>query len=444
MARLTFGSAAPLVYPGSASIPAVLLERVVGLTPALASAPGFLGLSLGLPGNAPLLRMVALGGGDPWALGGHLRALTALVAFLVQRGRGVILPQAGMALDRDAFLRRVGDLRDPANRPFLAWASLAYDDSVPAYRSRGLAALELFDVVADAQLPAPAPADATGTPTSTPTRPAPGRALALHRAKDAVLYACHRMVRDGRSLEPGSVLGVPVGIRLAHGAPIDLAGVDLEPYRVTESERGLALTPLAPHTALAAGWARGDTIASFTYEALFRAAAEDWHRGAFAGDISLPERDGAPELVVEVHRVQGGAILHTVGAGRVAQPGGDVKAGTAFLELVALVGADHPFLARVLGVVAQALHQHPPESPFQFGDTVSLAVEEIGAAGFVLRDAGSLSLGAGEPVSIMELVPLTAEELDRCRRQGSGGFLQELGPMSLATRAPRWVLRPAR
>lgn len=107
------------------------------------------------------------------------------------------------------------------------------------------------------------------------------------------------------------------------------------------------------------------------------------------------------------------------------------------------MAADHPLLARVLGIVAQALHEHPPEHPYHFGNTVSLPVPEIGAAGFLLRDTGDFSFGEGATVSRMELVPITQAEIERCRREGSAGLVAELGHIGIDTRAPRWAIRSA-
>ncbi|MFZ5446132.1 MAG: hypothetical protein ACOZQL_39460 [Myxococcota bacterium] len=41
----------------------------------------------------------------------------------------------------------------------------------------------------------------------------------------------------------------------------------------------------------------------------------------------------------------------------------------------------------------------------------------------------------------MELVPLSTEEYDRARREGSHAVLATLGPFSPANRAARWRLR---
>ena len=419
MARLTLGGAAPLVYPGANAIPPKLLEGLAGLTPALAEARGFVGLSLGLPGNAPLLRMLAAGAQDPWGMGGRLRDLSRLAALLASRGLGVIVPQGHFAMTRDAFLRRLGDLDDATNRPFQAWVSLSREPETRRYRSVGMNALELFDVSCDA--------------TSE-------GALATERARHAVLTACHRMVRDAASLARDTILDVPIG-GVISSAPLVLEGLDTEAYRVEETAEGLGLARVSSEGPAALWAAHGASITPSTYDALLRAAAEDWHRGTFHADLTLPSREGVPRVNVEVHRIGPGFVLHTVGAGRVVQPGGSREAGTAHVELVAAMAVDHPLLARVLGVVAQALHDHGPDRPYQFGDTVNLPVAEIGAAAFVLIDAGSLSLGAGEPISIMELVPITQAELDRCRREGSAPLRAEIGGISVASRAPRWAMR---
>lgn len=290
-ARLTLEGAAPLAYPGAGPIPPKLLDGLAGMTPALAAAGGFVGLSLGLPGNAPLLRMVAAGAQDPWAMGGRMRDLSRLAALLASRGVGVIVPQAHFAMGRDAFLRRLGDLADPSNRPFQAWVSLSRTTEPAGYRSLGMNALELFDVTC--------PVQGQGT-------------LADERARDAALTACHRMVREGASLARGAIVDVPIGASIT-SKPLELAGLDTEPYRVEDAPSGLALVRTS-NTSPAALWAaRGPSVAPATYDALLRAAAQDWHRGTFHADLSLPGRAGVPYVNVEVHRVAGGFVLHTGG-----------------------------------------------------------------------------------------------------------------------------------
>jgi hypothetical protein len=67
-------------------------------------------------------------------------------------------------------------------------------------------------------------------------------------------------------------------------------------------------------------------------------------------------------------------------------------------------------------------------------------VPELGSAGFVLRPAGTLSLGAGAPVSLMELVPLNEAEYTRCRTEGSRAFLELFNQQPLSARARRWTM----
>ncbi|MFZ5446131.1 MAG: hypothetical protein ACOZQL_39455 [Myxococcota bacterium] len=374
MTRLRLGAAEPLVYPGAEPFPRELLERRFGAAPWASGAKGFLGLSLGIPGNAPMLRLITRAEADPWGPAGRLRDLTRLAALLARRGPGVLLPQGHFALPRDTFLRRLGDLDDVENRPYMAWVSLSWDPDARRYRSHGMPALELFDVAAAAPVPS---------------------ALDEQRAREATLFVCHHMVRESASLEPGAELEVPIGVSGASGLPLDLLGVDTERWRVSEAGALLELAPVDPQP-LAARWAATPGgIAETTYLTLARAAMNEWHRGQFVGDVYLPPGEGAPGVFVEVHRVGQGTLMHTLGVGARTQPGGVAQDGTAWVELVAAMGPDHPMFARILGTVGQALQQHAADVPYRFGDTIRLPIAELGCAGFLLRDAGRLNLGAG-------------------------------------------------
>jgi hypothetical protein len=264
---------------------------------------------------------------------------------------------------------------------------------------------------------------------------------AEQRARDAVWLACHQMVRQNASLEVGATIDVPIGASAATASPLNLQGLDTERYRVEDHGGELDLVRGDPPNQQAVRWAaQPETISSFTYVSMFRGAAQDWHRGDFVGDVFKEARGTAPELWVEVHRIAEGCLMHSVGAGHRRQPGGRVEDGTAHVELMALMERDHPMLASLLGDVAQAIHQHSPEQPYRFGDTVRLPVVALGSVGFVLRPAGTVSLGAGAPVSLMELVPLSEAEYTRCRTEGSRAFLELFNQQPLSARARRWTM----
>lgn len=417
LARLGFEGAAPLVYPGDAPIPPKLLARIANAPEGFGKAGGFLGLSLGLPNTSVTMRLVTGDVNDPWDATGRIRGLSKLAALLVRHGPGVILPRAHFALPRDAFLKRLGDLDDPNSRPFSAWSSLSWDEPSRRYWSHGMSALEFPDVTTTVQ--------GEGS-------------FAKERAKEAALFACHTMVHRNSALKDGERLQVPVGLAVNSNFPIDLRGSDLQEYQVGFHEGAMQLTPTNPRGIVEKWGSAPDQVARTTYESLFANAMQDWHQGRHIGSIDLPARGDAPLIIVEVHHLGRGVMMNTIGAGRKIQPG-----GTHRIELIAVMAVDHPFLARVLGVVASALQAHPPSAPYKVGDTINMPVDEIGAAGFVLNSAGRISFGAGDTIELVELVPLSAQELDLCRQKGSEPFLNVMSKPTIETRGPRWAMRKA-
>jgi hypothetical protein len=138
---------------------------------------------------------------DPWAEQGTLRRASRLVrALLTTGGRGVVLHRAGhLALERDDALRRLGDLEDPAVRPFGAWVDWALTDDRRAYRTLGMATLGGEDVEI-----------ALSNPDAE---------VELDSAESALLFACMLQVRENRFLEDGELFHVPKDVRVgARGA----------------------------------------------------------------------------------------------------------------------------------------------------------------------------------------------------------------------------------
>ncbi len=80
------------------------------------------------------------------------------------------------------------------------------------------------------------------------------------------------------------------------------------------------------------------------------------------------------------------------------------------------------------------------------GDYDDLVAARDRAAGIAREDdplqAAHTSLQLGW-ISMMELVPITQAELERCRREGSAGLRGEIGPISVANRASRWAMQTA-
>lgn len=145
----------------------------------------------------------ALGAGfpDPWELQGTLRRASRLLrTLLLQNGRGVVLHRAGeLLLQAEDALKRLGQLEDPAVRPFGVWVDWALTPDRRAYRTLGMETLGGEDVEIAIDNP-----DAD---------------VELDSAESALLFACMLQVRQNRFLEDGEVFHVPKDVRVgARGA----------------------------------------------------------------------------------------------------------------------------------------------------------------------------------------------------------------------------------
>jgi hypothetical protein len=180
-----------------------------------------------------------------------------------------------------------------------------------------------------------------------------------------------------------------------------------------------------------------------TYQELVRTALITTFAGHVINGLT-PTLDAAtPPFDVDVWAGRdGGFFMSTAGVGRVAQRFGDPAQRTAHVELVAAMGDHHPLIANVIAAVGSQVHlQTDPGGVFKPGDTIGLAVPELNAAGFVLRDAGSVAIAPGPRINLLELIPASSEEYARARAHGSGPWLERIGAMSPTTRAERWRLR---
>jgi hypothetical protein len=314
---------------------------------------------------------------------------------------------------------RFGDVEDPNHRPFTAWTALSVDPAHGTYASYGFGLHGWPDVA---------------------TTVDPADRWQLERAREAILLACSKVVWSNQPLADDEVLEIPVG-----GPRDDAMEVDVERYRVIAAERGITLQRLGDPEGTRALWrAQGGPKLEFpTYERLFFAAIADELRAVYETELQATPRSNGPPFAVEVLAAQHGYFLVTNGVGRIRQPGARGPE-SAHLEIVAATTRHHPLLAHVLRVVGESVHEHADtaDAVFKAGDTVGLEVEEIGAAGFVLRNTGAVELArGGPPVQLLELVPLTAREYDEVRRKGSGPWLAKLGPMDPRARADRWRMR---
>jgi hypothetical protein len=146
-------------------------------------------------------RAVGEGFPDPWGAQGTLRRASRVVRTLLSPGsRGLVLHRAGqLLLSREDALRRLGDLEDPAVRPFGAWVDWALTPDRHGYRTLGMSTLGGEDVEIAITNP-----DAE---------------VEVDSAESALLFACMLQVRENRFLADGELFHVPKDVRVgARGA----------------------------------------------------------------------------------------------------------------------------------------------------------------------------------------------------------------------------------
>lgn len=426
--RLGIGGVSALAYLGHGPFPRRRLDEL-GLPADFDPGQGFIGLGLGTPGHILVQRQVLAGDvADPWGEHGRLRALSRIVVALLDHGPGVILPHAMRFSSADLTGARLGRLDDPACRPFPAWIGWSIAPELGRYLTRGMVLHGLPDVSVDAD---------------------PDDTWELNRSREAILYACHRMVRTNQPLADGEPVDVPVGIGIG-AYPIDPVTGDVERYRAVTTEAGIRLERTEDAQRLPARWrqtiAGGEPQVAFnTYRELFLDAASAALDAGYETQLDPEPEPGVPAFEVDVLRADDdrGFYVITNGVGRIAQPGGDPEGGTAHVELVAAMSTHHPAIASILATIAGELHRHRGgDSVFKPGDTVSMEVVELAAAGFVLGRCEPMTLAAGgPPVFPIELIPVNAIELQKVRRHGSGPWLEAQGEMDPVQRGPRWQLR---
>lgn len=414
--RLGSGKYDATVWVGDGPFPEQRLAQF-GAPDGFEAGQGFIGLGLGLPGAAALMRATDPGF-EAWAEGGMLRELSKLAAELSRHGPGVLLPQAGVALDADLFRGRLGDLSDPTCRPFGAWVATSMDSARNAYSSYGMGVQALPDVEVTY---------------------ASAERWELDRAREAVLVACATMVHENRELTDGERITATIGQAIgAH--PLRPMEGDTETYLVGRVDGRVQLTR---ETDARAGWARSPPrVALNTYQRMLDGAYEaGFDAEQFTGFTpELPE--GIPGFEVEVRESKAGFFMTSNGVGRVEQRFGSAEQRNVHVELVTAMKAHHPMIANLIATVAAHIHtQSSPAEVFKSGDTVGVPFAEIGAAGFVLASAGSVVIAEGPEIELLELVPLTKAELEGARLYGSRDVLSTLGKMTPQSRAERWRLK---
>jgi hypothetical protein len=431
-----------IAYVGEGPFPRQRLADL-GAPETLQAGRGFIGLSLGLPGRVPQLRATCESF-DPWAVGGQMRAISRIALELSKHGPAVLLPQSASLLSAAVFGARLRELDDPRARPFEAWMATAVSAEFGRYSSYGM--------VLQGQPNVEVAVDVNDV-------------WELDRAREAILAACSTMVHSNEELKPGDRLVVPVGQPIDALPMVPIEG-DAETYLVERrhideaaaaeahiltgisSASGSILLRRTESGGVRARWAvapagQQPRLAFNSYQELLRhALAARLEARRFAGFTSRRSDDSPPfEIDVWEARANAGYFMTSNGVGRVPQLFGRQDDRTDHVEFVAAMQAHHPVIANAMAAIASLVHQQKnPSEVFRPGDTVGVGLSEVGAAGFVVADAGSISIADGPMIHLLEFIPLPQAEYTRARESGSSSLLERVGTMSPATRGPRWRL----
>ena len=329
------------------------------------------------------------GHADAWSMDGYARRTSRFVIELAEQATGVVLHRAGaLVVAIDEFVAMLGDLADPECRPFAAWLDLGLSDRAGkrVYGTFGMSTFGLPDVV-------------------SPIRP--NDSWSRSRRHEAVLVACHRMIRTNEALAIDARLDVPLRASVG-GWPLEHAAKEATlGYRVAESDTILELVP-DPEPNLAAGWP--DEIQLNAYQALF----EQGLRSIIPSDLVREDPSQDPPFSVEVRDRHDGRryLVVTNGFG----PGG-------LIELGAWVPAHAPALIQLVGLLARELRSTPVR--WQPCDTLASPIEELGVAGFVLADGGAVDIAPNTPrVQLLLLVPLTPGDYAPARGGNARAYLE--------------------
>lgn len=384
--------------------------------PDLPREAGFLSLA----SNAPLA------GADPWAEDGPMRALSTVVARLAHEGTAVVLHQAGsLVKDSRTFARLLQGLPHPDYRPFLAWVDFTRRPGSRHLRLRGMESFGLPDL-----LLAPEEWDTWETT----------------RAREALFFAAHRMVRENRPLSEDDVLEVPLDVQPGSW-PMRAAGDTLS-YRVRVGEpSGLVLERISDAAEPFNRWARASapgrpspsSVGLNTYQALLRHALEGALPGDTLAEMAPPSSQGLPAHLVLIRTRMGtdGFTLVTNGFGRVAQPSG------THVELAAWMDSHSPERALALSALGALMQSaEASQQAWEQGDIAVTSEPLLGLRHFVLARGPVVPMPPGSPVNLLWVIPLHADEFARVRRAGPLPWAQQLlkDPSRRAELRQRWSL----
>ncbi|NUO53844.1 MAG: hypothetical protein HOV80_33795 [Polyangiaceae bacterium] len=369
---------------------------------------------------------------DAWLAAGHARAVSTIAKVLLERGHAVIVHRAGeLVLPARSFVARLGDLRDLECVPFGAWVDFRPTGDGAAFVSVGLRAFGLPEVRVE-------------------ERCDPG-SWASARRFEAALFAVYCLCR-GMWVEDG-LFEVPLRIQVGSFQAKLVAPIEVERWEAKIEGKGDLDSPLVlvlrhrnDSDDVAARWAettdprapQPGKLGFGGYEALFLDGLMTRLRLGQAGIVdAITAR--IPHRVITLRGDGPHLMVTTTGFGRLPQPNGTREAGSDHVELAAFVP---PNLSRAVGEIAATLAGmlHFEGRPMVMAPW---AIKETQLAPFLLRPWGPISMRAGAPVTVLELIPLDPAEL-AALQAAPGSAHQRFADYDQAASAARWAkLAPA-
>ena len=344
---------------------------------------------------------------DPWLLDGRMRSASMLVGTLLSRGgRAVVLHgSAGCVKPARHFLARLGDLRLPEERPYLAWLDLLATQPKDPNGSVTVRSYGMPQYFAAPNL------EFIAGPT--------GDQLTVERAMQALQYACGRLAAAHANESELRSLRVPLWTWSGRRAPqLAREGEECITWQQQESGDPLLLRFTSPELLSrhpSALWDAALTAGpdAITPSAYARAMADLMlgqygPRGlALADAIPYDACNGRPPTRVLMYEGADVALYATAGLGRVRAVSGDDKLATVHAELCTYAPLDAQRIpSMLLNFGALAL---TTPAPGGLKDWDGFPPGPDGWA-FMLAPMSDVPLSPKRPVAMRMLVPLTAEE----------------------------------
>lgn len=134
-------------------------------------------------------------------------------------------------------------------------------------------------------------------------------------------------------------------------------------------------------------------------------------------DVSARNPDVVPHSVEVRARHDGrGFMIVTNWFGRIAQRNVE-RVDCTHIEIAAWVPAHAFKLVHLVGTLASRAHSLT--TGWKPADMIGAPIDELGIVGFVLADAGAVSMGGGLSVRLLMLVPLAPHEYERVHGDGA-------------------------